>query len=160
MSETGTDRLPGDPPAEASGDEARTPPRSFDQTPEPSADAFALWRDMERRRIEACDRRTAAMERAASANDEQHRREAELRGQRLEFEKEAAERRHALAMRLFVYGGGFAAAFLVVAFGFVLFGADAQSQFSKDLLKSIAIALAGGGAFHLLAQAARWLLGR
>lgn len=108
------------------------------------------------------DRRRAAAEAssAAVAAAEARKREAELRGRELEIEAEAAKRRHRLAERIFTWGGGFSALIVAVSLGFVFFGAEAQASYARELLKSLGIALAGGGAFHLLGQAARWLLRR
>ena len=126
----------------------------------PPADPFAAWREMETRRIDSRNRRIDAMAAAVAANAEVHRRDSELRDRQLQFDREAAERRHRLAMRLFTWGGGFAAAVAALALGFAFVGSEARSAFAKDLLRIVAIALAGGGAFHLVGQAVRWLLRR
>ncbi len=125
-----------------------------------SADPFSAWRELESKRIDARNRRTEAMARAVAANAEVHRRDAELRAQQLRFDGEAAERRHSLAVRIFTWGGGFAALLLTISLGFVFLGSGPQAAFAKEFVKSAAIALAGGGAFHLVSQAIRWMLRR
>ena len=91
---------------------------------------------------------------------EERKRNTDLREKTLEFERESAQRRHTLALRVFTWGGGFIALLLAVSLAFVFLGSEPQSAYARELLRSLGIALAGGGAIQMVVQALRWLFGR
>ena len=112
---------------------------------------------------ETAPRAAAPAERGADlawVEAEERKRNADLREKTLEFERESAERRHTLALRVFAWGGGFIALLLAVSLAFVFLGSEPQSAYAKDLLRSLGIALAGGGALQMIVQTLRWLFGR
>lgn len=96
----------------------------------------------------------------ARVEAELRRREADLRENTLEFERESAARKHALALRIVSWGGGFAALVAAVCLAFAFVGPEPQSAYAKELLRSLGIALAGGGVIQMIVQALRWLFAR
>lgn len=96
----------------------------------------------------------------ARVEAEQRKREADLRESTLRFEREDAARKHTLALRIFWWGGGFAALVAAVCLAFAFVGPEPQSAYAKELLRSLGIALAGGGVIQLVVQALRWLFAR
>ena len=104
-------------------------------------------------KAQARSRRLDARERRARAREE-------LRARELQMDEAASLRRHRLAALMFFCGGGFAALFVALCLWFAFFGSAPQGEYAKALLHGAAIALAGGGALHLVLQAARATLRR
>ena len=96
----------------------------------------------------------------AEARERRARAREELRARKLQIDEAAALRRHRLAAVMLFCGGGFAALFVALCLWFVFFGSPPQGEYARELLRSAAIALAGGGALHLVLQAVRSTLRR
>ena len=98
--------------------------------------------------------------RRAEARERRARAKEELRARKLQIDEAAALRRHRLAAVMLFCGGGFAALFVALCLWFVFFGSAPQGEYAGELLRSTAIALAGGGALHLVLHAVRSTLRR
>lgn len=98
-------------------------------------------------------RRAEARERRAGAREE-------LRARELQIDEAATLRRHRLAAVMLFCGSGFAALFVALCLWFAFFGSAPQGEYAREILRNTAIALAGGGALHLVLHAVRSTLRR
>ena len=96
----------------------------------------------------------------AEARERRAKAKEELRARNLQIDEAAALRRHRLAAIMLLCGSGFAALFVALCIWLAFFGSAPQGEYARELLRNTAIALAGGGALHLVLHAVRSTLRR
>ena len=128
------------------------------------ADAQTRLTEARARLVEAKVRRAEvkAYQRTQRAEARERRLKAkeELHVRKLQIDEAAALRRHRLAAVMLFCGSGFAALFVALCLWFAFFGSAPQGEYARELLRNTAIALAGGGALHLVLHAVRSTLRR
>lgn len=128
------------------------------------ADARTRLTEAQARLVEAKVRRAEVKARGrtqrAEARERRVKAKEELRARKLQIDEAAALRRHRLAAVMLFCGSGFAALFVALCLWFAFFGSAPQGEYARELLRNTAIALAGGGALHLVLHAVRSTLRR
>ena len=128
------------------------------------ADARTRLTEAQAHLVEAKVRRAEVRARGrtqrAEARERRLRAREELRARKLQIDEAATLRRHRLAAVMLFCGSGFAALFVALCLWFAFFGSAPQGEYARELLRNTAIALAGGGALHLVLHAVRSTLRR